>query len=61
MSRRRKRLRGQTEEALNPYEGMSKDELAKLARSRGIRGVPEGWELETIIRKLMEADDAKKE
>jgi len=51
MSRRRIRLREQPTGTAN-YAGMSKLELAALAREKGIKGVPESWYRETIIKKL---------
>ena len=40
--------------AYGQYGGLSDDELAKLARKFGVKGVPETMRRETLISKLKE-------
>lgn len=47
MNKLRRRMRRR-----DPYAELSVKQLAKLARKKGVKGVPEGWERETIIKKL---------
>jgi len=57
MSRRRTRNRAaQAAPEVSPYTAMKKGELDAIFREKGGLGVPEGWPIETVIRKIEELE-----
>jgi len=44
--------RNRSRAVADPYAGMTDEQLAKLARKNGVKGVPERMKRETIIEKL---------